>query len=47
LLPRLLEEMRQLEIERINFTREIMLESVKAETDVLHIKQRFFCYKNN
>nr|CAD2143180.1 unnamed protein product [Meloidogyne enterolobii] len=44
LLPRLLEEMRQLEIERINFTREIMLESVKAETDVLHIKQR--CYED-
>uniref|UniRef100_A0A914MK51 SH3 domain-containing protein n=2 Tax=Meloidogyne TaxID=189290 RepID=A0A914MK51_MELIC len=44
LLPRLLEEMRQLEIERIDFTREIMLESVKAETDVLHIKQR--CYED-
>ncbi|KAL7077581.1 hypothetical protein ACQ4LE_003326 [Meloidogyne hapla] len=44
LLPRLLEEMRQLEIERIDFTRQIMMESVKAETDVLHIIQR--CYED-
>ncbi|KAF7637541.1 hypothetical protein Mgra_00003057 [Meloidogyne graminicola] len=44
LLPKLLEEMRQLEIERIDFTRQIMLESVKAETDVFHIIQR--CYED-
>lgn len=47
LLPRLLEEMRRLDVDRIQFTKHSMLESVKAEMGVLNIIQRFAKLKNN
>lgn len=42
LLPKLLDDMRRLDVDRIQFTKFSMLESVKAETGVMNILQR--CY---
>lgn len=42
LLPKLLDDMRRLDVDRIQFTKFSMLESVKAETGVMNILQRFY-----
>ena len=43
-LPQLLEEMRRLDVDRINFTKTSMLESIHAETGVLNIIKKFVMY---
>lgn len=43
-LPNLLEDMRKLDVDRIDSTKQAMLDSVHAETSVLNILQRFLYF---